>query len=920
VGTLTSAMAATCPTCTHLIAEGQRFCPSCGALLPVDGLPTGTAPRPHAPKSATPRTPPARTPAAVPSRGGSSTVGGPAALPPPRFVPGALFFGERYRIVALLGRGGMGEVYRADDLRLGQAVALKFLPEALKDDEGRRDRLNNEVRTARQVSHPAVCRVYDIDEVDGQSFLSMEYIDGEDLASLLRRIGRLPADKAVDIARQLCAGLAAAHERGVLHRDLKPDNIMLDGRGKVRITDFGLSGLAESFGGDEVRSGTPAYMSPEQLAGREVTAASDIYALGLLLYELFTGRKAFEGRTLAELIKKREETMPASPSTLVQEIDPAVEAVILRCLENDPRLRPSSPLAVAAALPGGDPLAAALAAGEIPSPEMVAAAGTAEALPSRVAKALLVVTLAAVAFYPLVARRAQLVGLVPMDKPPEALEDRARDILHVLGHDVPPADHAEGLSIDGDYLQFVAARDKTPWRWDQLASGRPAVQRYWYRQSPRLMASTWVGGTVYWMTPPPLISGMAGVQLDMQGRLLGFYAVPPQLETEPVAASAPDWSVLFAQARLDPARFRSVPPRWTPPFFSDARAAWEGTDAARPDLPLRIEAAGYRGRPVHFQMIAPWTRAERSVPFQWTRGQEASNRLGVVLVLGLLFGSMRLARENVTRGRGDRRGAIRLGLLTFVVMVARWAITAHHVPDMIEELLIAIRGLGMALFLAACVWLLYLALEPYVRRSWPETLVSWTRVLGGRWRDAAVGRDLLVGACIGAVLELLVSLSRTVVLRRLGLPPAVPSSDEMDVLLGARYAIGALLLVLVVALTYGLGLILLRVGLRRVLRYEALAAAAFAVLLGLQFALSADGPFLMTLALSVVVSGLPLYYVVRQGVLPTVVALFVAETLGIFPAAASLSHWMAPSMLIGLAVVAAIGIAGYRLAQRPAYR
>jgi serine/threonine protein kinase len=249
----------------------------------------------------------------------------------------------------------MGEVYRADDLRLGQAVALKFLPESLKDDAGRVERFNNEVRTARQVSHPAVCRVYDIDEMDGQPFLSMEYVDGEDLASLLRRIGRLPSDKAEDIARQLCAGLAAAHDRGVVHRDLKPDNIMLDGRGKVRITDFGLSGLAESFGGDEVRSGTPAYMSPEQLAGREVTAASDIYSLGLVLYELFTGRKAFEGRTLAELIRKHTETTPTSPSTLVSEIDPAVEAVILRCLEKDPRLRPSSPLAVAAALPGEIP-------------------------------------------------------------------------------------------------------------------------------------------------------------------------------------------------------------------------------------------------------------------------------------------------------------------------------------------------------------------------------------------------------------------------------------------------------------------------------------------------------------------------------------------------------------------------------------
>jgi serine/threonine-protein kinase len=146
---------------------------------------------------------------------------------------------ERYRIVGLLGRGGMGEVYRADDLKLGQPVALKFLPEHLLSDGAALARFHREVRIARQVSHQNVCRVYDIGEVDGRHFLSMEFIKGEELALLLRRIGRLPSDKATDIVRQLCAGLAAAHNRGVLHRDLKPANVMIDENGNVRLTDFG---------------------------------------------------------------------------------------------------------------------------------------------------------------------------------------------------------------------------------------------------------------------------------------------------------------------------------------------------------------------------------------------------------------------------------------------------------------------------------------------------------------------------------------------------------------------------------------------------------------------------------------------------------------------------------------------------------
>ena len=229
----------------------------------------------------------------------------------------------------------------------------------------------------------------------------MELVDGENLASLLRRIGRLPPDKALEIARQLCAGLAAAHEKGVLHRDLKPANVMLDGQGNVRITDFGLAGLAESLRHGDVRSGTPCYMSPEQLQGREVTVSSDIYSLGLVLYELYTGRRAFEGKSLAEYTGKHRDERPIEPSALVAGLDPAVERAILSCLEKEPRRRPSSPHVVAAMLTGRDPLEAALAAGETPSPEIVAAAGETHGLPPALAWGLLGLTLIGLALVPL---------------------------------------------------------------------------------------------------------------------------------------------------------------------------------------------------------------------------------------------------------------------------------------------------------------------------------------------------------------------------------------------------------------------------------------------------------------------------------------------------------------------------------------
>ena len=216
-----------CASCGSEVPDTSRFCPQCGGPLAAgdhvrhqDGC--------HARVSA----------------GTASQAAAATSSPHGRFVPGTLISG-RYRIVSILGKGGMGEVYRADDLTLGQSVALKFLPISLSGDPDAVNRFRNEVRVARLVSHPNVCRVHDLGEVQGQFFLSMEYIDGEDLASLLRRIGRLPDDKALEIARKLCAGLAAAHEKGILHRDLKPGNVMLDARGQVLLTDFGLSGIAE---------------------------------------------------------------------------------------------------------------------------------------------------------------------------------------------------------------------------------------------------------------------------------------------------------------------------------------------------------------------------------------------------------------------------------------------------------------------------------------------------------------------------------------------------------------------------------------------------------------------------------------------------------------------------------------------------
>src|SRR5437763_2596327 len=329
----------------------------------------------------------------------------------------------------------------------------------------------------------------------------MEYVDGEDLASLLRRIGRLPQDRAIEVARQMCAGLAAAHDRRVMHRDLKPANIMLDGSGRIRITDFGLAGAS----GETLRAGTPAYMAPEQLAGGEVTPRSDVYSLGLVLYELFTGRRALEGDNLAELIAKREQAGVTQPSLIVRDLDPAIDRAIMRCLDPEPAKRPPSALAVAAALPGGDPLAAALAAGETPSPEMVAAAGTTSALRPFSAIGALAGTLVLLAICAALADRTQVTSLIPMPKPPVILAERAKEILASIGY--PPAADAAWGFVPANFLGYIGRHQELGMR-ERLANGTPAALHFWYRGSPTVMVPSSDHGRVTLDDPAFNVSGM----------------------------------------------------------------------------------------------------------------------------------------------------------------------------------------------------------------------------------------------------------------------------------------------------------------------------------------------------------------------------------------------------------------------------
>ena len=664
-----------------------------------------------------------------------------------RFIPGTVL-ANRYRIIALLGKGGMGEVYRADDLKLSQPVALKFLPEKLAQDRNMLERFHREVRIARQISHPNVCRVFDIGEVHDQHFLSMEYIDGEDLSTLLRRIGRLPSDKAVEIASQMCGGLRAAHQEGVLHRDLKPANVMIDGRGRAKITDFGLAGLADEFVGNEVRAGTPAYMAPEQLAGKEVSVRSDIYSLGLVLYEIFTGKKVFEAATLEEIIRQHETSAPPSISDHVKEVDPLVERVIMRCLERDPSSRPTSVAQVAAALPGGDPLAAAIAAGETPSPEMVAAAPREGALRPAVAVACLSGVVLLLAFFLFASGKYAVHNRAPLDKPPEVLRERANNIINKLGYTETPADSAYGFDEDGGYLQYLRERNLTSDIFDKAMTGQPEIFNFWYRQSPRHLEA-FSRDRVTLSDPPMEVSNMASVVLDTRGQLVEFEAVPAQIDSEPSPAASPNWAVLFSEAGLNIANFKNDNSTWVPPVGYDARAAWEGVYPDHPEIPVRVEAAAYRGKPVYFQIIPPWKKPLRQQEVLPVSGRKAAGALLAITFVAVLIAAILLARRNIKLGRGDRKGAFKIALFVFSVATLGALIRLDHVPALGGELNLLSEAAAWALFEAAVLWVVYIALEPSVRRRWPRLIISWSRLLGGGFRDPMVGRDILVGGLLG---------------------------------------------------------------------------------------------------------------------------------------------------------------------------
>jgi len=411
---------------------------------------------------------------------------------------------------------------------------------------------------------------------------------------------------------------------------------------------------------------------------------------------------------------------------------------------------------------------------------------------------------------------------------------------------------------------------------------------------------------------------MTLLRLTPRGNLTQLIVVPPQVERPLGAASPPDWAPLFSAAGLDPSKWQPAQPTWTPPVYGDTRAAWTGSLAEHPNIPMRIEAGAYRGKPVYFQLIGPWTRPERMQPYQPTMGERASLVIFTVLLLSVLIVSAMLARRNLRLDRGDRRGAFRLAAFVFAAWAVAWFFGAHHVLDFAEiGLFIVFLAWGFAW--SCLLWVLYIALEPYVRRRWPATLISWSRLLAAGFRDPLVGRDVLVG-CLLAAFSAVLARVGWFVPSWLGHAPPQPYSGPQWQFLGARTIISDISLNLGPVLLIPLAILFFLFLFRALLRKEWAAAVAFVLLFTvLQAANSQFDPVVLVIGLVFWV--LSVFLLIRFGLLAFVVEGFFINLLENFPLTTHGSAWYSGISLAAILLMAVVAFYGFytSLGGRPVF-
>ncbi len=534
----------------------------------------------------------------------------------------------------------------------------------------------------------------------------------------------------------------------------------------------------------------------------------------------------------------------------------------------------------------------------------MAAASEREALKPAIALACLLGIFACLAAIPFLISQSAWVAKTPFENSPDALAQKSRDLIQRFGYATKPADSAFKLRYNTDFVQDLDNHGKSVSALSHLDSGQPAPIIFWYRTSPRYLIASSFGddGDISPDDPSMEISGMVRIEVDAQGRLVGFEAVPPQIDETPASAAKPlDAAVLLSAAGLDPTRFQPVEPKWTPLAICDQRAAWTGTYPDNPN-PLRVEAASWRGKLVYFSLISPWTRPSRMQPVQYTRNEKIGQVIGLSLLCAIVIGACLLARHNIHLGRADWRSAFKLSGFLFVLTLAGWALSTHHVPAL-TELVIILMGLSTSFLSVVLIWVLYVALEPFVRRRWPQTIISWTRILSGRLRDAVVGGHVLVGLLYGLFLSVTIQILQSAKFHATGVPTHLVI---LNTVLSVPRVAGTLLGIFPSSILSTLGVFFLLFLFRLIFRREWLAAAAFVVIITALATFLSSDRVALALPIRLLQYVLTIFVMLRFGLLAFVVGQAVVNIFVLFPITADLSAWYAGSTIFVLVFIAAL--------------
>jgi serine/threonine-protein kinase len=684
---------------------------------------------------------------------------------------------------------------------------------------------------------------------------------------------------------------------------------MIDGRGRVRITDFGLAGTVEELAAEGVIAGTPAYMAPEQQSTGTATVQSDIFSLGLVLYEIFTGKRATDVGPAPDPTKRgdssRSDSSVRIPSSVAGGIDPAVERVILRCLERDPNNRPRSAYAVFGALPGGDPLAAAVAAGETPSPDLVANAGVEGSVPPLHAGIAVLVTI--LSFLGISAIQTPLFE--GLGKPPSVLSARADEILtRVTGHSAPRYS-SDGLRYSPEVKDSTSHADSLAAKKSKPTMKAARTKQYWRRWSPMPFNMENVhAARSSLVDPPQAYPGSGEVVLDMGGRLLALEALPPS-DADTSAQPPPNWNALLDAAGRDPARVRAVAPPAHFTAHADTIVAWRLSDSTAAETTL--VAAAIAG---HIVRVDTFTGKDPSGRLAVRANDEKPSVQGwfflTFFLLVPFFGSLVLAANNIRAKRGDVRGALVVGISIAVFYLLEHLFATNVGEVGLFGILLSEFGgtpMGHALLHATTMALAYLAIEPYMRRLWPSVLVSWARLVAGRIKDPIIGRDILVGAAAGAVISI-AYLGVQVLERRLGLSvdPMLLPSDTLDSMVSAPVILSSVSYAVAIAFLRATQFYTILVVLRFVLRRDLLTVIGGFILFSLVSIDFSSKGLMLEIPLVLVSSAIYLLIALRYGYVAAMVGLFISNISAILTWTLNLSSWVGPQTMFAWGILLAL--------------